>query len=157
MDNEEIKNDMKLHLPILAAITVAVVIAQFVNRYIIYVKSSEMINDVRINMYSAIIHQPLSYFSEKEHSAGELTAILSEDMRMLNVSSVDTYIILLQGIAGMIAGGLICLCYNWKMGLVACLLIPLFFFMIILQAKEKRSEKKDSAGYSKYGRTILSD
>jgi ABC-type multidrug transport system fused ATPase/permease subunit len=107
VDNEEIKNDMELHLPVLAGITVTVVIAQFVNRYIIYMKSSEMINDVRVNMFSAIMHQPLSYFSAKEHSAGELTAILSEDMRMLNVSSVDTYIILLQGVAGMIAGGLI--------------------------------------------------
>lgn len=116
-----------------------------------------MINDVRVNMYSAIMHQPLSYFMAKEHSAGELTGILSEDMRMLNVSSVDTYIVLLQGVAGMLSGVLICFIYNWKMGLVSCLLVPIFFSMIIFQAGQNRKEGKDTTGYTKHGRTILSD
>jgi ABC-type transport system involved in Fe-S cluster assembly fused permease/ATPase subunit len=43
------------------------------------------------------------------------------------------------------------------MGLVACILIPIFFIMIILQARESRREGKETTGYTKHGRTILSD
>jgi len=116
-----------------------------------------MVKDMRVKVYSAILDRPMQYFSKKEHSAGELSGMLSEDMKSVSAASIETYLLLIQGIMGMITGVIVAFTYNWMMGVVSVIVMPIFFIFIYLQAAERRDEKKSESGFGEHTRIIVSD
>ena len=112
------------------------------------VLTQNMMQDVRINTYDKMIYQPIEFFDKRENATGNLTGVLSSDMKTLNGASVENYLIVLQGFVGLIACIAIAFAYSWPMGTLIALYTPVFAFAIYHQmTTQVRVPVKDSKEY----------
>ena len=107
---------MHKYCGIIAAMGIGALIIQWFNRACMAVLTQNMMQDVRINTYDKMIYQPIEFFDKRENATGNLTGVLSSDMKTLNGASVENYLIVLQGFAGLIACIAIAFAYSWPMG-----------------------------------------
>ena len=123
-------------------------IFQWFTRACMAVLSQNMMQDVRIDTYDSMIHQPIEFFDKKENATGNLTGVLSSDTKSLGGASVENYLLVLQGFAGLIASIAIAFAYSWSMGVLIVGYTPLFAFAIYHQmTTQVRVPVKDSKEY----------
>ncbi|KAL0961414.1 hypothetical protein HGRIS_006363 [Hohenbuehelia grisea] len=75
--------------------------------------------------FKAILRQDIEYFDQDEHSAGSLTANLSDNPQKINGLAGITLGAIVQSIATLIAGSVIGLAFVWKLALVGIACTPL--------------------------------
>ena len=102
--DEEIKDDMMLHIPLILGIGIIAFVSQFVNRFIIHKMSQKCLTKIRKKLNESILSRPLKFFNEEGNSSGELTAILSEDVQEINTNTLELYLLILQGFVGLLTG-----------------------------------------------------
>jgi len=73
--------------------------------------------DVRIKAYNNLIHQPIEFYDRKENATGNLTGILTADIKTLNGASFENYLLILQASIGVLSGIIISLAYSWVIGI----------------------------------------
>jgi len=78
-----------------------------------------MIHSVRKDLNSAILNRPLSFFNEKGHSTGDLIGTLSEDVKEINTNTLELYLLIINGIVGLICGTIIAYIYSVYIGIAA--------------------------------------
>ena len=127
---------------------IGALIIQWFSRACMAVLTQNMMQDVRINTYDKMIYQPIEFFDKRENATGNLTGVLSSDMKTLNGASVENYLIVLQGFVGLIACIAIAFAYSWPMGTLIALYTPVFAFAIYHQmTTQVRVPVKDSKEY----------
>ena len=133
-------------LSVILGIGFIVLILEFLSKFGIHYLASKMTLDLYGDVYSTIIHQPLQFFSSKGNSTGNLTGLLAQEIRSINASTVDMYLLLLQSLIGVTTGFTISLVYSWRIGLLACALLTIFILLIHLQAKLNKDDLPKNTG-----------
>lgn len=119
-----IKNGIAIYIPILAGMCVIMFLAQMLTRAALHVINSNLIESIRSNLYDKLINQPLEFYDNKDHNIGNLTAILSSNVRELNGASIEIYVFMYGAVAGMISGITIAFVFEWNFGLLLCGITP---------------------------------
>ena len=119
-----IKNGIAIYIPIIMGMCVIMFLVQMLTRAALHVVNSNLIENVRSTLYDTLIHQPLQFYDEKDHNIGNLTAILSSNVRELNGASIEIYVFLYGACAGMISGITLAFVFEWNFGLLLCGITP---------------------------------
>ena len=121
----DIKNGLATYLPIMVGIGCIAFLFQFWARTWLFMINSNMIQKVRSVIYDKLIHQPMEFFDEKNHSVGNLTTILASNIREINGASTEMYVFGFCSVTGMITGVIMIFMYEWNLGLYAAAFVPL--------------------------------
>jgi len=89
---------------------------------------------LRCRAFEAIVRRPIGWFDASDHSAGELSKLLSVDIEALADSSGWQRGYKLRMITSLLTGIVIALIYSWQIGLIAIACVPLVFGAGIIQA-----------------------
>ena len=101
---------------------------------------------VRTRTFRSILHQDVSFFDQNNHSAGDLTSILSKSTQDLAGLSGATLAAILNLISTVITAIVISSIIGWKLGLVCSATIPILLFcgfsqFWVLSTLQIRAEK----------------
>jgi ATP-binding cassette, subfamily B (MDR/TAP), member 1 len=125
INNHYIRHRMAIFIPILIGLGSLALICQTITRYCLYILTSNMLATLRSSVYNKVIRQPIDFFNNKENSTGQLTATLSADIRVVNGASIEMYVLIYQGLCGVVCGITISWVFCWSIGLFATFLVPL--------------------------------
>ena len=140
-----------LALLVVAIVMIIVRFTQALSNYLqIFVMaklSSSAIRDIKNDVFDAMSRLSLSFFVNKQ-TGGLMTRVLSDSDRVRNFFIDGLPMIFVHGIT-IISTFIVMFNLNWKMALIACILLPLLVFMTvklrpglwILAGKRHRAEK----------------
>ena len=140
-----------LALLVVAVVMIIVRLTQALSNYLqIFVMaklSSSAIRDIKNDVFDAMSRLSLSFFVNKQ-TGGLMTRVLSDSDRVRNFFIDGLPMIFVHGIT-IISTFIVMFNLNWKMALIACILLPLLVFMTvklrpglwILAGKRHRAEK----------------
>jgi ABC-type multidrug transport system fused ATPase/permease subunit len=139
INNHYIRHRMAIFIPILIGLGSLALVCQTITRYCLYILTSNMLATLRSSVYNKVIRQPIDFFNNKENSTGQLTATLSADIRVVNGASIEMYVLIYQGLCGVVCGITISWVFCWSIGLFATFLVPLnavgMCVMVIIQMR----------------------
>ena len=144
-------------LPIVFAFVILVLIIELINKLCMHYLSSKLTLQLRKDLYDRIIKQPIEFFNSRSLSTGNLTGMLAQEIKAINASTVQRYLLLLQGLFALITGLIISLIYSWKIGLVASVMLPTIMLLIYLHLKQSKVEAANNTGLTEISRLIISD
>ena len=98
---------------------------QMMTRGLLHIVNSNLIENVRSNVYTTLVNQPMEFYDNKNHAVGNLTAILASNVRELNGASIEVYVFLYGSIAGMLSGIVIAFIFEWNFGILFCIITPI--------------------------------
>lgn len=119
-----IKEGIAIYIPIIMGMCAIMFVVQMLTRAALHVVNSNLIETVRSTLYDTLIHQPLEFYDQKDHNIGNLTAILSSNVRELNGASIEIYVFMYGACAGMISGITIAFIFQWNFGVLLCAITP---------------------------------
>jgi ATP-binding cassette subfamily B (MDR/TAP) protein 1 len=79
---------------------------------------------LRVKVFQAILRQDIAYFDEERNSTGALTSGLSQYPEKISGLGGVTLGAMFQSLITIIGGGIIGLCYGWKLALVGIACMP---------------------------------
>ncbi|EJU03196.1 multidrug resistance protein 1 [Dacryopinax primogenitus] len=110
---------------------------------------------IRALSFETIMRQDVGWFDDERHSVGALTAGLSENARKVGDVAGDTLGTLFQAGITVIGGGIVGLCYGWKLSLVGLACVPFllsagYLFLRVVMLKDERDKlaHEDSAQFA---------
>jgi len=112
---------------------------------------SRLTRKMRVLSFEAIVRRTISWFDYPEHSTGELTSRLETDAEA--VSKVTGWALgyRIRVFASLTSGVIISLVYNWVIGIVAILCVPLIMLPAIIQSRcDSKSDKENTEDDHKF-------
>lgn len=156
-DNSYIRDKMKKFLPILVGLGIVVPIFEYISRYCLFSLSSSMITSLRAKLYGTLIKQPIEFFDKKENSTGQITAILSSDVKTITGASVESYGLLYEGLVALSVGVGFSFMFCWEMGLAGMFLAPINAFCMRYQVETVKMNVAESLKHQDFKRMLISD
>lgn len=101
---------------------------QWFTRYCMAELTQNMMKDVRTDAYGNLIRQPVAFYDRKENATGNLTGILASDMKTMNGAAFENYLRIFQGFSGIVASVVIAFIYNWVIGIMCFVYVPICAF-----------------------------
>jgi ATP-binding cassette subfamily B (MDR/TAP) protein 1 len=157
VDRHYMKHRMTTFIPIIAAFGLAAMICQTITRYCLYILTSNMLANLRSSVYSKLIRQPVEFFNSRENSTGQLTATLSADIRVVNGASIEMYVLIYQGLCGIVSGLTISWIFAWRIGLFATILVPINALCLCLNLIIQMRSNPRTVQHENQQRLIISD
>ena len=146
------------HSNIVFAGQIAVVLVVYTwSKYFIRRVTDKLTINMRAKAFTTLVNQPIQFFDSKSNSIGSLVGMLSSDIRHLNGASVEIYLLVFQGIAGMIAGIIICFAYCWRIAVLVLPIIPLFSIGATVQYKLQFTSPNKTKTSSRKQFSMVSD
>ena len=148
-DDEDHQKHMILkYSGILVGMAITAMLVQWFTRACMAAMTQNMMQDVRTDAYDNLIHQPIEFFDRKENATGNLTGVLSADMKSLSGAAVENYLLVLQGFTGIIASVAVAYAYSWVIGTVCFFYVPVCAFACYHQmTTQVKVPIKDSKKY----------
>ena len=78
--------------------TVGALVVQTIARYYLRRTTDILSINIRSETFKTLVKQLIQFFDAKSNSIGSLVGMLASDIRYLNGSSVEYYLLFLQGI-----------------------------------------------------------
>ena len=156
-DHHYMKHRMTSFIPLLFGVGIFAMVCQTITRYCLYIITSNMFADLRSSVYSKLIRQPVEFFNSKENSTGQLTATLSADIRVVNGASIEMYVLIYQGLCGIVSGVTISWIFSWRVGLFATFLVPLNSICSAVAIMTQLKSKPKAGQDENQQRLIISD
>jgi ATP-binding cassette, subfamily B (MDR/TAP), member 1 len=101
--------------------------------------SERLIRRARDKAFRTMLHQDISFFDQKEHSAGSLTSFLSSEVTYLASMSGQILSTFLLVVTTLVASVVVAVSFAWKLGLVCTSVMPVMvscgFFRFWILAK----------------------
>ncbi|CAL9081642.1 unnamed protein product, partial [Musa textilis] len=126
---------------LLGLVTFLVVPAQ---HYLFGVAGGKLIERVRSLSFERLVHQEIGWFDKPSNTSGQIGARLSADASTVRKLVGDSLSLVVQNIATCIAGLVIALLANWKLGLIVLVLLPLLSLQEYAQIKFLRGFSADA-------------
>ena len=111
---------------ILASQICLLIFAQSISKFLLRWVTNKLSINLRSQTFRTLIKQPIEFFDSKLNSIGSLVGVLSSDIRDLNGASIEIYMLVLQGFAGIVGAIAVSFAYNWRIALIVLPVIPLF-------------------------------
>ena len=132
-------------------------IFQVISRWYLFNFSSSMVNQIRSKIYRVVINQPIEFFEKKENSSGNITHTLSSDVKAINTSSIDFYLLFFNGFSLTIFSIVICwFVYNLS-SKVALIFLPFTWGALVLNYHIQRRNILGELAENINENTIISD
>ena len=90
---------------------------------------------MRKDAFSAMLKQEMGWYDKVENNTGALCARLSGDCAKVQGATGARVGTIMQGIAGIFIAVILGLVYNWQLGLVCSLFLPLTIVAVILEQR----------------------
>lgn len=103
-------------------------IFSFLQKYSFGYGSENLTNQIRFELFEAILYKHIGWFDNKNRAPGILGNIIQEDISLLNGLTSETYAVGLESLFGLIVASSMCLYFSWQVGLIAIVLSPLMVF-----------------------------
>lgn len=93
--------------------------------YFLAVAGSKLIQRIRSMCFDKVVHMEIGWFDHTENSSGVIGTRLSTDAATVRSLVGDTLALLVQNVAGLIAGLVISFIANWQLSFIVLAMIPL--------------------------------
>ena len=88
-------------------------IFQLIPRWYLFYFSATFINQIRSKIYRSVMRQPIQFF-DNENTSGNITHILSSEVKTINNATIDFFVMLFHGISLSIFAIILCsFIYIW--------------------------------------------
>ncbi len=146
------RESMLVAIP-LAIIVVGVVkgLSSFGQTYFMGFVGQGVVRDIRNNLYDHILDMPVEYFSSTP--TGEIVSRLTNDVNLLQMTTSDALTTLLKQSLSIIVLAAIIISMDWKLALVATVVLPLCFYP--LRRFGKKMKRVSTKGQESMG-TMMS-
>ncbi|CAL9202553.1 unnamed protein product [Musa hybrid cultivar] len=154
---DELRKDSKfwaVMFVLLGVVTFLVVPAQ---HYLFGVAGGKLIERVRSLSFERLVHQEIGWFDKPSNTSGQIGARLSADASTVRKLVGDSLSLVVQNIATCIAGLVIALLANWKLGLIVLVLLPLLSLQEYAQIKFLRGFSEDAKKMYEEASQVASD
>ncbi|CDW89499.1 abc transporter [Stylonychia lemnae] len=160
-------NERNLWCSCFVGLSVAMGCFDWLNKSLSASLCETMTNNIRKQLYAAIIRKNIGWFDNKTRAPGILSNMIQEDISQLKGLTSQTYSSLLEAILCLGIGVVLSFIYTWKMALVALAISPLIIAggiaqQLIIWNSAKNSNKqsvKDTGKLDPYDKAnaLLSD
>lgn len=90
---------------------------------------------MRKDAFSAMLQQEMGWYDKVENNTGALCARLSGDCAKVQGATGARVGTVMQGVAGIVIAVVLGLVYNWQLGLVCSLFLPVTILAVILEQR----------------------
>ncbi|GMR37344.1 hypothetical protein PMAYCL1PPCAC_07539, partial [Pristionchus mayeri] len=104
--------------------------------------SESILADLRINVFSSILHRPIKYFDRSSTSAAACSVMLSQQVPLVSAPIDYRASIVYENAFATFCMIIICFCYSWPNGFI-CLLVALLFtgtFFVFERLSQKAND-----------------
>mmetsp|Transcript_20905 Transcript_20905/g.32378 ORF Transcript_20905/g.32378 Transcript_20905/m.32378 type:complete len:145 (+) Transcript_20905:2444-2878(+) len=100
-----------------------------------FVTGENLTYDVRMKLFSSLIHKQIAWFDRKERAPGILSNVLSEDISSLNGLTTETVATIFESFLAIVIGIAVSAFLEWRMAIVCFLATPFVLLGGILMAR----------------------
>ena len=108
---------------------------QFLQGLMFSISGENLTSRLRSDAFSAMLQQEMGWYDKKENNTGALCARLSGDCAKVQGATGARVGTVMQGLAGILIAIVIGLVYNWQLGLVCSIFLPLTIVAVILEQR----------------------
>lgn len=116
-------------------------VGRFFQNYLMSITSQKVIKKLRDELYEKIIGLPITFFNES--STGMLMSRITYDVGLIQ-SSVPAFISMIREIFSIIGLAFVVLYQDWKLGLIAIVVLPIFVTPVVKLGKKIKKYSKKS-------------
>lgn len=110
-------------------------VTQFLQALMFSIAGENLTSRMRKDAFSAMLKQEMGWYDKVENNTGALCARLSGDCAKVQGATGARVGTIMQGIAGIFIAVILGLVYNWQLGLVCSLFLPLTIVAVILEQR----------------------
>lgn len=117
--------------------------------------SERLVRNIRYNVFRQYMRMDIEFFDRDENTTGALTSTLAKDAQAIEGLGGATIGQILQSVVTLVAGIIVAIAFNWRLGLVCTATVPVLvgcgFMRFWLLAKLQERAKKvyeDSGSYA---------
>nr|QST14979.1 ABCB1-1 protein [Diaphanosoma celebensis] len=110
-------------------------LAAFAQSYSFSIAGEHLTSRIRVLVFRTIIKQEIGWFDQEDNSVGALCARLSGDASSVQGATGSRVGLVFQATATLIVSIILALYYQWKLGLVTLVFVPLLLVATYMQAK----------------------
>merc|ERR1719362_969649 len=110
-------------------------VTQFLQALMFSIAGENLTTRMRKDAFTAMLKQEIGWYDKVENNTGALCARLSGDCAKVQGATGARVGTIMQGIAGIFIAVILGLVYNWQLGLVCSLFLPLTIVAVILEQR----------------------
>ncbi|CAL9138668.1 unnamed protein product [Musa acuminata var. zebrina] len=154
---DELRKDSKFWAVMFVLLGVVTFLVLPAQHYLFGVAGGKLIERVRFLSFERLVHQEIGWFDKPSNTSGQIGARLSADASTVRKLVGDSLSLVVQNIATCIAGLVIALLANWKLGLIVLVLLPLLSLQEYAQIKFLRGFSEDAKKMYEEASQVASD
>ncbi|CAL9767746.1 unnamed protein product [Musa acuminata subsp. burmannicoides] len=154
---DELRKDSKFWAVMFVLLGVVTFLVLPAQHYLFGVAGGKLIERVRSLSFERLVHQEIGWFDKPSNTSGQIGARLSADASTVRKLVGDSLSLVVQNIATCIAGLVIALLANWKLGLIVLVLLPLLSLQEYAQIKFLRGFSEDAKKMYEEASQVASD
>ena len=95
---------------------------------------------VRRDLYKAIMSKHIGWHDNKNHSSGNMTAILASEVQLLNGAGSEALVVMAESTGAILLGLAFGFYFSWQMTVCCLAIVPLLMISTVITTKANKAK-----------------